>query len=368
MRRRDFLRTGAALPLVGMKALEAAQSGEQAASCIMLMLVGGPSHLDTWDMKPDAPSGIRGPFRPIRTNVPGIEISEIFPRMARHAEKYALVRSLYHDAPSVHDTGHQLMQTGRLFDGEFEYPHAGCVTAKLLGSRIGLPGHVILPYGIGNTGGNMPHGQSAGFLGQDFEPHPLMAESLGSNSAAIDKYGSSSFGRGCLMARHLVESGVRFVTVNMFETVFDQITWDSHGSKPFSSLSSYRDEVGPMFDRAYSALIEDLSDRGLLGSTLVVAAGEFGRTPKINPAGGRDHWPQCWTILLAGGGIRGGQIYGSSDRFGMAPQDDPVTPAMLVATIYRALGIPLHTTLEAPGGRLIPVVEPGTHAIDRLFS
>jgi hypothetical protein len=353
--RREFLGAGAALPLVGLDSFGA--TGKK--SCILLMLVGGPSQLDTWDMKPDAPSAIRGPFRPIRTNVPGIEISEIFPRMARHADKYALIRSVYHDAASVHDTGHQLMQTGRLFDGDVEYPHIGSVISKLTGSP-----HVILPNPIGNTGGNMPHGQSASFLGAAFDPHFARLDQREPDS----RYGLNRFGQSCLMARRLVESGVRFVTVNMFETVFDEITWDSHGSKPFSSVADYRNVVGPMFDTAYSSLIEDLSRSGLLDTTLVVGMGEFGRAPKINPAGGRDHWPQCWTIHMAGGGVKGGQIYGSSDATGGAPKDNPVSPAMVAATIYRAMGVPLETELAGPDGRAIRVVEPGTKAIGQLFS
>ena len=140
------------------------------------------------------------------------------------------------------------------------------------------------------------------------------------------RYGLNRFGQGCLLARRLVERGVRFVTVNMFETVFNEITWDIHGSAPFSPISCYRDRIGPMFDNAYSSLLEDLSDRGLLDATLVLATGEFGRTPRINPAGGRDHWPQCWTIVLAGGGIKGGQTVGSSDAIGAAPKDRSVMP------------------------------------------
>ena len=125
-----------------------------------------------------------------------------------------------------------------------------------------------------------------------------------------DRYGRNRFGMSCLLARRLIERGVRFVTVNMFETVFNEITWDIHGSAPFSPISCYRDLVGPMFDHAYSSLLEDLHDRGLLQDTLVLAMGEFGRTPKVNPAGGRDHWTNCWTMLMGGGGIKGGQVIG----------------------------------------------------------
>jgi hypothetical protein len=336
MFRRDFLKAGALpfLPAFGAAAPD--------VSCIFLMLVGGPSQLDTWDPKPDAPSHIRSPYRPIKTNVPGIEISEIFPRMARHADKYALIRSCYYTAEPVHDIGHQLVQTGRVFADEVESPHVGCVVSG--------GGHVILPGPIGKTGGNMPHGQSAGFLGQSCEPV------LRQPSTANPKYGLNRFGQSCFEARCLVESGVRFVTVNMFETVFDEITWDVHGSPPFSPMSCYRDTVGPMFDQAYSALIEDLHDRRLLDKTLVVATGEFGRTPRINPAGGRDHWPQCWTMLMAGGGVHGGQIIGSSDAIGAEPKDRPVSPPEVLATIYQAMGVD-HT----------PWVEPGFQPIGELF-
>jgi hypothetical protein len=366
MRRRDFLQAGAlALPGAGF-----AQPGRAAArnadvSCIVLMLVGGPSHIDTWDMKPDAPADVRGPFRPIRTNVPGMEISEIFPRMARHADKYALIRSVYHTAPPFHDSGHQVMQTGRAFD-DLEYPHIGSVLARVTGSSS-----AILPFRIGNTGGNMPHGQSAGYLGAEFEPALLTGHSFDLHhepEGLRRSYGLNRFGQSCLMARRLVESGTRFVTVNMFETVFDETTWDIHGSAPFSPISCYRDYVGPMFDQAFSSLLQDLSGRGMLEKTLVVAMGEFGRTPKINPSGGRDHWPGCSTVLMAGGGVRGGQVYGSSDRTGSEPRDNPVDPAMIAATIYTALGVPLDLQLRTQDGRRIPVVESGALPIRSLMS
>jgi hypothetical protein len=443
LRRRDFLHAGS-LPalgiglshLFGLKKLRAAGKSDD-TNCIMLMLVGGPSQLDTWDMKPNAPIEIRGPYKPIKTNVPGIEISENFPRMARHADKYALVRSMYHTAAAVHDTGHQMMQTGRLFQGGVEHPHVGCVLGKLKGSKGDVPPHVLLPRPIGNTGGNMPHGQNAGFLGKTYDPFVLNADPSDPNfrvpdmlppdyltSLRVDrrrnwremvdrsvskfetsqdarlldstfhqaytlmtsakareafelhrepenireKYGMNRFGQSCLLARRLIEAGVRFVTINMFETVFDEITWDIHGSKPFSPISCYRDLVGPMFDMAYASLLEELHDRGLLSNTMVVAFGEFGRTPKVNPAGGRDHWPQVWTILMAGGGMRGGQVVGASDEIGAMPKDRPTTPAEVAATIYRGLSIDLETELPGAQGRPIPIVDRGVEPIRELFS
>jgi hypothetical protein len=441
LRRRDFLHAGALTGLglgltdfLGMKAQGAVKDTDM--NCIMLFLVGGPSQLDTWDMKPNAPVEIRGPYKPIKTNVPGIEISENFPRMAKQADQYAIIRSCYHTAAAVHDTGHQMMQTGRLFQGGVEYPNIGCVLGKLKGPKGDVPASVLLPKPIGNTGGNMPHGQTAGFLGKMYDPFVLNADPsepdfkvpdllppdyltalrvdrrrnwremvdtsvskfetsqdarlldstfhsaytlMSSEKARAafelhkepadvrERYGMNRFGQGCLLARRMIEAGVRFVTVNMFETVFDEITWDIHGSKPFSPISCYRDLVGPMFDMAYSSLLTDLKQRGLLSSTMVLAMGEFGRTPKINPAGGRDHWPQCWSVLMAGGPIKGGQVIGASDDIGGSPKDRPTSPAQIAATIYHGLGIPLDLELKGAQGRPIPVVDRGNDPIKELF-
>jgi hypothetical protein len=328
------------------------------------------------------------------------------------------------------------MQTGRLFQGGVEYPHIGCVLSKLKGPNGDVPPHVLLPRPIGNTGGNMPHGQNAGFLGKTYDPFVLNADPSDPNFKVPDmlppdylsalrvdrrknwremvdqtvskfetsqdarlfdatfhqaytlmssqkareafelarepenvrqKYGQNRFGQSCLLARRLIEAGVRFVTVNMFETVFDEITWDIHGSKPFSPISCYRDLVGPMFDMAYSSLLEDLHDRGLLTNTMILAMGEFGRTPKVNPAGGRDHWPQCWSIIMSGGGVKGGQIIGASDDIGASPKDRPTNPAEVAATIYDGLGISLELELPGAQGRPIPLVERGTEPIKELF-
>src|SRR5947199_4419579 len=182
LRRRDFLHAGSLTALgfglsqfLGFKAAGAVDESND-VNCILRMLIGGPSQLDTFDMKPDAPVEIRGPYKPIKTNVPGIEISENFPRTAKHADKFSLIRSVYHTAAAVHDTGHQMMQTGRLFQGGIEHPHMGCVLTKLKGPKGDVPAHVLLPRPIGNTGGNMPHGQTAGFLGKAYDPFVLNAD------------------------------------------------------------------------------------------------------------------------------------------------------------------------------------------------
>jgi hypothetical protein len=384
MSRRDFLHAGSlevlglGLPMMNALQAQSAVDRDRETNCILLFLVGGPSQLDTWDPKPEAPEEIRGPFRPIATNVPGLSISEIFPRLAKMMDHVALVRSVHHTAAAVHDTGHQMMQTGRLFTGGIEHPHYGCVVAKTRGPRHDTPPHVLLPRPIGPTGGNLPHGQSAGYLGKAYDPFVLNADpnerwtlrsfDLSAEPDAVrDRYGRTRFGQSCLLARRLIERGVRFVTVNMFETVFNEITWDIHGSAPFSPIECYKDQVGPNFDKAYTALLEDLRDRGMLETTMVLAFGEFGRTPKINPAGGRDHHPACWTVLFAGGAIKGGQALGASDEIGYAPKDRPVTTAEVAATVYHGLGIDLATELPSPQGRPMRLVDHGVEPISELF-
>ena len=182
-----------------------------------------------------------------------------------------------------------------------------------------------------------------------------------------ERYGQNRFGQCCLLARRLIEAGVRFVTMNTFLTVFNEITWDIHGSKPFTSIEGMKDIVAPMYDQAYGALLEDLQERGMLDKTLVCNLAEFGRTPRINPAGGRDHWPQCWSIYFAGGGVQGGRVVGRSDDKGAYPAERPVTPSEVVATLYKSLGVDLHTELPGPQSRPYPVTDFGTKAINELF-
>ena len=441
--RRDFLHAGAlaavGLSLPNLFALQARGSTRGDAdkrSCIMIFNLGAPSQIDLFDPKPDAPSEIRGPFKPIKTASPDMQLTELLPLHAKIADKFSLVRSVYHTAAAVHDTGHQMLQTGRLFTGGINTPHAGCAMQFLKGARNELPAHVILPEVMGPTGGNMPHGQDAGFLGKAFDPFVLSADpskkdfkvpdllppgyigeartarrkklrevvddkvkqfeateaaalmdgnfekafklmtstaardafDLAKGPAAVrERYGMSRFGQSCLLARRLVEAGVRFVTINTFLTVFDEITWDVHGSKPFTSIAGMKEIVCPMYDQGYSALIADLDARGLLDDTLVCNLAEFGRTPRINPAGGRDHWPACWTVYFAGGGVQGGRVVGKSDDIGGYPAERPVTPAEVVATIYHSLGIDMETTLPGPQGRPFGIVDSGTRPIMELF-
>jgi hypothetical protein len=196
----------------------------------------------------------------------------------------------------------------------------------------------------------------------------LSAFDLSQESQRVrERYGWTRFGQCCLLARRLVENGVRFVTINTFLSVFDEISWDIHGTKPFASIEQMRDIVCPMYDQAYTALIEDLDSRGLLDATLVCNLAEFGRTPRINPAGGRDHWPQCFTVGFAGGGIKGGRVVGASDPIGAFPAERPVEPAEVAATIFHSLGLDLDTKLAGPAGQRFPLVDSGYREIHELF-
>src|SRR3954471_24332629 len=441
--RRDFLQAGALgaiglsmAQLMSLKAMGKVAEGKDDNSVIMIFNLGAPSQIDLFDPKPDAPAEIRGPFKTIPTASPDIQLTELLPLHAKIADKFSLIRSCYHTAAAVHDTGHQMLQTGRLFTGGVNTPHVGSALQFLRGSRNELPGHVILPETMGSTGGNMPHGQDAGFLGKAYDPYIINAdpskkdfkvpdllppgyigearaqrrqklrdvvdntvkEFEASEPAQLmdqnfqgafklmtrtkareafdlskepqkvrDRYGMHRFGQSCLLARRLIEAGVRFVTINTFLTVFNEITWDIHGSKPFTSIAGMKDVVCPMYDQGYSALIEDLVQRGLLDKTLVCNLSEFGRTPRVNPAGGRDHWPNCWSVYFAGGGVKGGRVIGKSDDIGAYPAERPTSPAEVVATIYHSLGIDLETTLPGPQGRPFTVVDSGTKAIMELF-
>ncbi|MCP4811663.1 MAG: DUF1501 domain-containing protein [Planctomycetaceae bacterium] len=441
--RRDVLQVGA-LGAVGLtlpqymaaEANGAIKDKDDDRACIMIFNLGAPSHVDTFDMKPDAPAEVRGPFKPIKTASPEIQISEILPQHAKVADKFSLVRSCYHTSAAVHDAGWQMMQTGRQFSGGVNYPHAGAAMSYLRGRKTDLPPFVVLPETMGRGGGNLPNGQAGGFLGKAHDPFALMADpskpefqvpdllppdDIGTarlnrrrrmrdvvdqtvknfeateNAQLLDKnfqaafrlmtssqardafdlskepkkvrerYGMTRFGQCCLLARRLIEAGVRFVTINTFLTVFDEITWDIHGSKPFTSIEGMKNIVAPLYDQGYSALLEDLDQRGLLDKTLVCNLAEFGRTPRVNPAGGRDHWPQCFTCGFAGGGVQGGRVVGASDPIGGVPVDRPAGPSEVVATIFRSLGFDLESTLPGPAGRPFPLVDFGHHEISELF-
>lgn len=446
--RRAFLQTsalglaGLAGPLHRARAAESADR-PRAKHCIFIFLCGGPSQPDLWDLKPDAPDGIRTIFQPIATNVPGITFSELIPQVAQHADKLALIRSLTHDDNS-HEQGIARTLLGQLPDPRSEvhaartdHPGLGAILHRVQGDCGELPPWVILPRPF-TTGGPIYKGQTAGLLGPAYDPVLLDKEKRGSLSerevrldsarlpdgvddarlaarrellqvtnrsagspsalagaweehyeqafgllssgaagqafdvsrepqALRERYGLNEYGQSFLLARRLVEAGVR--VVNVFWTFFDEQgcqfnLWDNHGvandvcgidGQITGTQQITHEYCCPSFDRSFSALLEDLAQRGLLDETLVAVAGEFGRTPRINQWAGRDHWAPCYTQLLAGGGVRGGQVYGASDATGAYVKDMPVTPDDYLATVLYACGIEPHTQLHDALGRPLPV-------------
>lgn len=406
-------------------------------SCILLYYYGGPSHLDTWDLKPDAPAEVRGEFQRIATRVPGFHIGEHLPRCARLTDKLAVIRSFHHPMRN-HNAAAVESLCGRtplkgdlelLADDPNSFPCYGAALTYLERGRPDMPSHVALPHVMRNVV-TLP-GQNAGFLGSAYNPFQvtrdpsdpafrvdelelptdlsvsrlddrrsllslvdgqarraerlLNARSMTPHHARAfellhspevrrafdlsqeseprrDRYGRHTLGQSLLLARRLVEAGVRFVNVNDKITNGQLANWDSHEN----NFPRLKDDLLPPADQAFSALIEDLDARGLLESTLVVALAEFGRTPRINGNRGRDHWPDCFSVVLAGGGVRGGTIYGASDRFGAFPAVDPVSPGDLAATLFWRFGIDPHAEIRDLIARPYRVAE--GQPIARLFA
>jgi hypothetical protein len=432
--RRAFLRSGlagfGALSLADLLRLESrAAAGKPSSSnkaVIMLWLWGGPSHMETFDLKPDAPAEYRGEFRPIRTNVPGIEICEHLPRLAGLADKFALVRSLHHDSPGHVNSTHTLMtgEPGELVETppfQPKRPDFWAVSHKILGERRqGAPVHVALPsiryQGSAYLGGGLGPLNVAGDpnsaefkapnLSLDADGRPRFDERLdllqqfdqmrrdldgsGTMSAmdqfnqkaaalltsdaarkafAIDKedprvrdrYGRHVVGQRCLLARRLVEAGVRLVTVD-FPTVPGQkaFSWDDHASV-WNIFEQMKIRL-PVLDQVVSALVEDLSERGLSEDVLLVVMGEMSHTPKLsNFQGqpGREHWASAMSVFLAGGGLNMGQVVGSTNHKGEEPRTRPVSPGDLLATWYKFLGVPLDLSFTDHSGRPVSLLANG---------
>jgi hypothetical protein len=368
--RRDFL-TAAAAGATGLAVASVGTAGSRrplAQSCIFINLVGGPAHLDTFDPKPNAPSDYRGPFRPIPTKVPGLHFSELFPKLAGLADKFSLIRSMHHTAPPIHEAGLQLLNTGRLFRDGPAWPSVGSVWAYLTGgTAAGIgPRYSVAPRPDVDTGIQIEKGFGPGFLSDRVMPPTVgvncsidaTAGRFLSRGLGHAQYGPTAFSFNCSAAvASVAQLPGRVVTVNMFSTVFDSPSWDCHadGGSLRTDLTDIRDTVAPAFDTAFSALLTDLEARGLLDSTLVVATGEFGRTPQLNANGGRDHWAGAWTALVAGGGVQGGRVIGRTDAHGIEPTDRPVTPQELVATIFHALGVSPDATIPGPDGKPVTV-------------
>jgi hypothetical protein len=412
--RRDVLRVGA-IGLTGITLadyLRMTQAGAvapaKAKSAIFIYLGGGPTHLDTFDLKPQAPAEFRGQFNPIKTNVPGVEICEHLPKLAACADKYAILRGVSHNI-AAHPLGQKYMQTGNRPLASLEYPGYGCVVAKELSTAPTLPPFVAIPntgqspgflgvrYGAFQTNGAPRRGQkytvrgitmAGGLTVADVERREHLRRDLDTTFAGLEKssdlvdgldkfsrqayemlsskqardafdtsqeppsiasqFGDSPFGQGCLLATRLVQSGVRFVTVTFGG-------WDTHAD----NFNRLKNQLLPQLDTGLSALFGTLATKGLLASTSVFVTGEFGRTPKVNARSGRDHWARAMFVLLGGGGMKGGQVIGASDEKGAAPAGDAITPENVAASFYHSLGIDFRKEYQTHSGRPITLVRDG---------
>jgi hypothetical protein len=282
-----------------------------------------------------------------------MQLSELFPKLANHADKFSLIRSMHHTAPPIHEAGLQLLNTGRLFRDGPEWPSAMAVAGKLLNRFPNVAPWAVFPDLVLDTGIAVGRGIGSGWFGES----PVWID-----ERTREKL---SFGDILQWVVGNIDAGpdecAQFTTVNQFRTVFDSPSWDCHadGGSLRTDLHDIRDTVAPSFDLAFSTFLMQLHERGMLEKTLVVATGEFGRTPKLNSNGGRDHWANAWTAIVAGGGIKGGRVIGRTDATGAEPADRPVTPQELVATIFHALGIPQTATIPGPDGTPVRVY-PGT--------
>jgi hypothetical protein len=394
-----------AMQMLGSLNANAAAGRSRPKSCILLWMSGGPSHMDTWDLKPDSEKN-GGPFKPIETSASGVMISEHLPNIAKQMKHLSIIRSL-NSKEGNHDRGTYMLHTGYAPNPTIVHSSFGCSFAYEQISKV--PADLALPHAVAING----PGVGAGFLGMAYSPFvvsnpngkvdnleppkgldgyrlqrrfqmlnaveknfnsqhrgtagtdhrdvydktfkmmssPLTkaALSVESEPAAVrDMYGRGSFGSGCLMARKLVEMGVTYVEVSLGG-------WDTHAGA-FDTLSK---RLHPELDKGMGALVADLDQRGLLDSTVIAWMGDFGRTPRINQDAGRDHWPRSWSVVLGGGGIKGGQVVGATDKDGVDIVDHPVGPMDLIATMTKAMGLDLNTRWTSPLGRPIKLVDDG---------
>lgn len=438
--RRNWLKAGG-LGLLGLNSvnwLEAIANNPKsiapkAKSVVFLFQWGGPSQLDMFDMKPDAPSGIRSPLKMMSSNVPGMPICENLPRMAKHMDKVTLIRSVYHDMKNHNSAGYYAL-TGhrpplddqRLRDSPELYPAFGSVVDALSPNRHAMPTSVSYPYVISD--GSRTPGQHASFLGKKHDPFLItenpasrnfklpelsLPKSLGFDrlmsrrelqkyidiqsraldfsveargmdayyekalsmlhspyvrkafdlsdepQAIRDEYGPSPYGQSCLLARRLVEAGTKFVTVYFSPSIGGRSKtdggWDTHGFSNTRMYEIIQEYHLPLTNQVLPAFLNDLERRGLLEETLVLWMGEFGRTPKINANVSRDHWPQCYTVMMAGAGVKSGYVHGASDKHAAYPAEDPVKPDDIAATLYHILGIDPHTEVMGVNDRPLPI-------------
>lgn len=330
-----------------------------ARACILLNLLGGPGQLDTWDPKPDAPSEVRGPLDSLATRVPGLRVSELFPRASAWADRLLLIRTLHRHGPALHESGLRAMLTGDDYRADAPRPFVGSLIAAALDSGGDVPGCVVLPAALGTDAGAARNlGLDPAALGPRYAPARVVADPRGerfsSEHAALagaldlvrepatlrDQYGRSRWGQSCLVARRLVERGVRCVLVNPAETVWDRASWDLHGTggRLPTTWRDYRETLGPELDASLATLLEDLTARGLWDEVVVAVVSEHGRSPRLNPRSGRHHHTGAWSCVLAGGPLPAG-VVGRTDAWGAAPVEQPVAPRQFVGTLLAALGI-----------------------------
>jgi hypothetical protein len=427
--RRGFLRLGsvAGLSLAQFLRLQSAQAAgakKKDVNCIFIFILGGMPQHDLWDYKADAPAEIRGDFKPIKSAVPGIGLTDLLPHTAKVTNRLAILRSLTH-GDSDHGRGYHIMMTGFTpGPGDFNstknnnvHPSIGSMVARMAGTGGELPPYisvpcflrsggpsflgatyapfvieadpaspefavrdVVLPEGVTEERSQRRHDamreinrfeRAAEEVSKDVrsldtfyeKSHRLMTSAKAKEAFDLkrekdslrDRYGRTSLGQCCLLGRRLVEAGCRFVTI-------ENGHWDTHRE----NTKSLRDLLVPSLDRALAALVGDLDERGLLDSTLVVLTTEFGRTPRINTMAGRDHWPNCFSIVMAGGGTKHGAVIGATDKIGAAVTDRPITPPDMAATILHALGIDPATTLYTPLGRPVELAG-GGKPVTELF-
>lgn len=422
--RRDFLRVGAITGFglgfslqnfLAHAATDPVVSTGKAKAAIFVRLGGGPSHMDTFDLKPDAPDTHRGEFKPIATNVDGVQICEYLPRLAKCADKFAILRGVSHTL-AAHELGTLYMGTGNRPIPSLSFPSLGSVVSKELGAIPELPAFVAVPnqgnnptgylgveYGPFDTGATPVAGKAMEIRGlalrgvtlddvdrrQDLvkrydtafgdfakedkilsgmdefgqKAYTMMRSTKAREAFDLSKesanmtglFGTDQFSQSCLLATRLIENGVKFVTVNLGG-------WDTHND----NFNTLKNKNLPTLDAGLSGLFEALAAKGLLESTVVYVTGEFGRTPKVNPRAGRDHYPRAMFSLLAGGGIRGGQVVGESDAKGEGPKDKGITPDDIVATFFTALGINPRKEYHTPSGRPVMITRYGT-AIPQLI-
>lgn len=349
--RRGFLAVGGA-GVMGLSLGEAlsAHSGQDSAA-IQIILTGGASQFETFDPKPHAPREIRGPLHSIATKIPGVRFSECLPQLAERADRLVVLRSLCHDAAPIHATGLQLLHTGSVFRRAQPQADIGWLVEELVSSRRKVP----LVAHLGGRPDSTGTAAISGAQPADGSSNGTLPDFGSASTRTRAAYGESRFGRMFWQAARLIESGTRFVRVHSFSKLEGEPTWDAHGCSEVgpATVFDYRDSIGPQFDQALAALLDDLQQTGHWKHTLVTCTGEMGRSPRLNDNGGRDHWTQAWSGLMAGGMLPGGTVIGETDEHGENVLESPMNLGDLASLLLESLGIPAGSTVHCQDGRTL---------------